>query len=416
MRMTQFLYRKKGRRLGRVVLMLLMVFSLICAQLPSAFAEGGEEFAVPVQEAAPAAPETAPAAPAAAPASPSAPAETSASPASSTPSASQPVTVDVSSSAPVAESAAESISASAPAETPVSAAGSEPAVPQSVPTEVPNDDSTEIPVATEMPAAESVMMEEEQVSLRSAGAPSKGPDSGSGAGQSEADSAEPKKTANTDGALTAPEGSAVLAEVVKEEGKNELTETQSFSNDVPSVTVTETFKTTDVSDKTPEEKIKDKKADSTTYKFTESGTDVREEDQSKVSTTGAKVTVTASDPTKPTANPETGVTPDPEITITRVSVTESENAIQKSVDKALEKITEETKSITVNLQGYGDGCFVTVRTREHGEPILRIPVETCTIGKSFTGPMPAGLGEKEALYFSVEGKGGTFDFLSFDLA
>ena len=76
----------------------------------------------------------------------------------------------------------------------------------------------------------------------------------------------------------------------------------------------------------------------------------------------------------------------------------------------------ETKSITVNLQGYGDGCFVTLRTREHGEPILRIPVETCTTGKSFTGPMPAGLGEKEALFFSVEGKGGTFDFLSFDLA
>jgi hypothetical protein len=29
--------------------------------------------------------------------------------------------------------------------------------------------------------------------------------------------------------------------------------------------------------------------------------------------------------------------------------------------------------------------------------------------------MPEGLGEKEALYFSLEGKG-TFDFISFDLA
>ena len=62
------------------------------------------------------------------------------------------------------------------------------------------------------------------------------------------------------------------------------------------------------------------------------------------------------------------------------------------------------------------GCAVTVRTQEHGEPILRIPVETCTTEKGFTGELPAGLGEKEALYFSVEGKGGTFDFVSFDLA
>ena len=60
--------------------------------------------------------------------------------------------------------------------------------------------------------------------------------------------------------------------------------------------------------------------------------------------------------------------------------------------------------------------MLTVRTAEHGEPILRVPVETCTSGKSFTGELPTGLGGKEALYFSVEGKGGTFDFVSFDLA
>jgi hypothetical protein len=76
----------------------------------------------------------------------------------------------------------------------------------------------------------------------------------------------------------------------------------------------------------------------------------------------------------------------------------------------------DTKEITVNLQGYGNGCAVTVRTEEHGEPILRIPVETCKELKGFTGQLPAGLGSKEALYFSVEGKGGTFDFVSFDLA
>ena len=69
----------------------------------------------------------------------------------------------------------------------------------------------------------------------------------------------------------------------------------------------------------------------------------------------------------------------------------------------------------MNLQGYGNGCAVTVRTQEHGEPILRIPVETALNEKSFSGMLPDGLGEKEALYFSVEGKGGTFDFVSFDL-
>ena len=75
-----------------------------------------------------------------------------------------------------------------------------------------------------------------------------------------------------------------------------------------------------------------------------------------------------------------------------------------------------TGEITVNLQGYGNGCAVTVRTEERGEVICRIPVETCTSQKGFTGKLPGGLGEKEALYFSVEGKGGTFDFVSFSLA
>ncbi|MBQ6491778.1 MAG: hypothetical protein IJI88_05845, partial [Atopobiaceae bacterium] len=76
----------------------------------------------------------------------------------------------------------------------------------------------------------------------------------------------------------------------------------------------------------------------------------------------------------------------------------------------------DTSTITVNLQGYGNGCSVTVRTEEHDEPILRIPVETCKKQRGFTGQLPAGLGSCEALYFGVEGKGGTFDFLSFDLA
>ena len=76
----------------------------------------------------------------------------------------------------------------------------------------------------------------------------------------------------------------------------------------------------------------------------------------------------------------------------------------------------ETKRISLKLQGYGNGCAVTVRTEENGEPICRIPVETALQEKTFTGALPEGLGDHEALYFSVEGKGGTFDFNSFELA
>ena len=75
----------------------------------------------------------------------------------------------------------------------------------------------------------------------------------------------------------------------------------------------------------------------------------------------------------------------------------------------------ETNTVTVNLQGYGDGCAVVIRTREKGDVICRIPVHTCRKPEDFTGVLPGGLGEKVALYFSVEGKGGTFDFNSFTL-
>ena len=75
----------------------------------------------------------------------------------------------------------------------------------------------------------------------------------------------------------------------------------------------------------------------------------------------------------------------------------------------------DTKTVTVNLQGYGDGCAVVIRTQEKGDVICRIPVHTCKQPEDFTGKLPEGLGEKEALYFSVEGKGGTFDFNSFTL-
>lgn len=74
-----------------------------------------------------------------------------------------------------------------------------------------------------------------------------------------------------------------------------------------------------------------------------------------------------------------------------------------------------TRKITVHLQGYGDGCSVTVRNKEEGEAICRIPVKTCRTPMTFSGKLPEGLGGKEALYFSIEGKGGRFDFTGFDL-
>ena len=72
--------------------------------------------------------------------------------------------------------------------------------------------------------------------------------------------------------------------------------------------------------------------------------------------------------------------------------------------------------ITVHLQGYGNGCTISVRTQEHGKPICYIPVETALQEKAFTANVPfAQTEERGALYFSLEGKG-SFDFLSFDLA
>jgi hypothetical protein len=76
----------------------------------------------------------------------------------------------------------------------------------------------------------------------------------------------------------------------------------------------------------------------------------------------------------------------------------------------------DTTKIRIRLQGYGNNCDVVIRTKEEGSEICRIPVQTCKTEQEFTGELPGGLGEKEALYFSVDGKGGTFDFLSFDLA
>ena len=57
-----------------------------------------------------------------------------------------------------------------------------------------------------------------------------------------------------------------------------------------------------------------------------------------------------------------------------------------------------------------------MRTREYGgEIIAKLPVTICKDTKTFEADLPEDLGAKEAMYFSIEGKG-TFDFISFDLA
>ena len=61
-------------------------------------------------------------------------------------------------------------------------------------------------------------------------------------------SGSPGQTAS----LTATEGTATLSEVIDENNSNTQSSAENFTNDLPSVTVTETFVTTDTSDKTSE--------------------------------------------------------------------------------------------------------------------------------------------------------------------
>ena len=68
-----------------------------------------------------------------------------------------------------------------------------------------------------------------------------------------------------------------------------------------------------------------------------------------------------------------------------------------------------TKTISLRLRGRGSG-MVTLRTREEGSVLLKIPVESCPEGREFTGNLPM-LSSHEALYFGFEGTG-RFQFLS----
>ncbi len=72
----------------------------------------------------------------------------------------------------------------------------------------------------------------------------------------------------------------------------------------------------------------------------------------------------------------------------------------------------QTGRISVKLKGQGKG-FVTVRTSEDGDVILRIPVSPCPQGGEISGELPR-LSGRQAIYLGFEGKG-RFRLISFSL-
>ena len=72
----------------------------------------------------------------------------------------------------------------------------------------------------------------------------------------------------------------------------------------------------------------------------------------------------------------------------------------------------QTGAVRINIKGKAEGT-VLVRTSEKGETVAEIPVKPCREIHGFSAKL-SGLGEKEALFFSFQGKG-AFDFFSFDL-
>ena len=91
---------------------------------------------------------------------------------------------------------------------------------------------------------------------------------------------------DTSVALEANPGSAAVAEVITESGgseTNSITSAEAIENDVPSVTVTETFENVTLEgEEKAEDKIKEMEAAETTYALTDGGDKIKEEDQEKV--------------------------------------------------------------------------------------------------------------------------------------
>ena len=130
------------------------------------------------------------------------------------------------------------------------------------------------------------------------------------------------------------------------------------SNDPPSVTVTETYTSKDTGDASTDEaiqekinavKAEDENAGDKEYKLTESGETIREEDHEKVddiikNADDDKKTVTYKQSDKE------GEGDDAKVTLTKTTVTKSENAIQKAIDDALKnQLKEDTKYITITV-------------------------------------------------------------------
>ena len=153
---------------------------------------------------------------------------------------------------------------------------------------------------------------------------------------------------DTSVALEADPGSATVAEVITESDgseSNTVTEAEAIENDVPSVTVTETFESVRLDgDEKAEDKIKNMEPAGKTYTLTDGGDTIKEEDREKVDLTkdGNKVEVTEGNKTE-----KDGTTTVDKVT--RTTVTSSDNAIQKAVNEALKKITADTKSVTVTV-------------------------------------------------------------------
>ncbi|MBR0398098.1 MAG: hypothetical protein IJI10_07480, partial [Eubacterium sp.] len=132
------------------------------------------------------------------------------------------------------------------------------------------------------------------------------------------------------------------------------------NNDPPSVTVTESYTSTDTSDVDADEtkaneqienKIKDEektKAGDKEYKLTEGDETIREEDHEKVDDIIKNDDITKTVTYK--QSDKTGEEGKETVTLTKTTVTKSENAVQKAINDALKKqLKEDTKYITITV-------------------------------------------------------------------
>lgn len=146
---------------------------------------------------------------------------------------------------------------------------------------------------------------------------------GAAAQSGEAGAGESTQTTPTETVeWTAPQGEATLAEVNKGE-ENTLGTPEQFENDKPSITVTESYQDKDLN----------KKPERVEAVLTEGGGQLAQEDI----------------PQNPTGKTSELTQNEADGTYSRTVVTESENAIQKAINKAFESLTADTTSLTVTV-------------------------------------------------------------------